>query len=55
MVAMEIVLVNGTIVVATRTNEYSDLFWAVAGGGGQFGVVTQFYQKVRVCGLFYSY
>jgi len=45
MVAFEVVLVTGEIVVATKTNRYSDLFWALSGGGGQFGIVTKFYQK----------
>jgi len=39
------VLVTGEIVVATKTNSFSDLFWAINGGGGQFGIVTRFYQK----------
>lgn len=42
---MEVVLVSGQIVTATATNTYSDLFWALQGGGGQFGIVTKFYQK----------
>jgi FAD/FMN-containing dehydrogenase len=43
--ALEIVLMSGKIVLATNTNEYSDLFWAIQGGGGQFGIVTTFYQE----------
>lgn len=43
--AMEIVLMSGQIVYATKTNEYSDLFWALQGGGGQFAIVTKFYQE----------
>ncbi|KAI4823132.1 FAD-binding domain-containing protein, partial [Aureobasidium sp. EXF-8845] len=43
--ALEIVLMSGKIVPATNTNEYSDLFWAIQGGGGQFGIVTTFYQE----------
>jgi len=37
----EIVLYNGTMVKASR-NENSDLFWALRGGGGGFGIITHF-------------
>ena len=43
--AMEIVLLSGQIVYATKSNAYSDLFWALQGGGGQFAIVTKFYQE----------
>lgn len=45
LVAMEIVLSSGKTVFATKTNRYSDLFWAFQGGAGQFGVATKFYQR----------
>ena len=43
--AMEIVLVSGKIIYATKSNKYSDLFWALQGGGGQIAIVTKFYQE----------
>ncbi len=39
LVAVELVSADGTLVRADAT-EHPDLFWAVRGGGGSFGVVT---------------
>lgn len=41
LLAVDIVLADGTFVVA-NAEENSDLFWAVRGGGGNFGIVTAF-------------
>ncbi|KAL3304205.1 FAD binding domain-containing protein, partial [Colletotrichum asianum] len=42
VVGYEAVLSSGSIVYATATNEYSDLFWALRGGGNNFAIVTRF-------------
>jgi hypothetical protein len=41
LLAVDMVLANGRFVTA-NAKENSDLFWAVRGGGGNFGVVTSF-------------
>ena len=40
--AAKIVLANGDVVEATPDNTYSDVFWALKGGGNSFGIVTRF-------------
>ena len=41
LLAVELVTADGRTLVAGRT-QHADLFWALQGGGGNFGVVTSF-------------
>ena len=46
LLAADLILADGRFVVASAT-ENSDLFWAIRGGGGNFGVVTSFLFKAH--------
>jgi FAD/FMN-containing dehydrogenase len=46
LLSVDMVLADGSFVTANAT-ENSDLFWAVRGGGGNFGVVTSFEFKLH--------
>jgi FAD/FMN-containing dehydrogenase len=53
LLGVEMVLADGSVVTA-NAEEHNDLFWAVRGGGGNFGVVTSFLFKLNPISTVYG-
>jgi FAD/FMN-containing dehydrogenase len=49
LVSAEVIIADGKKIRASE-NENADLFWAIRGGGGNFGIVTQFEFKLHPVG-----
>jgi FAD/FMN-containing dehydrogenase len=53
LLGVDMVLADGSFVTASA-EEHADLFWAVRGGGGNFGVVTSFLFKLHPISTVYG-
>jgi FAD/FMN-containing dehydrogenase len=53
LLEVELVLADGTLVTANE-DDHPDLFWAVRGGGGNFGVVTSFQFRAQPVDTIYG-
>jgi FAD/FMN-containing dehydrogenase len=53
LIGAEIVTANGEILTVDADN-HPDLFWAIRGGGGNFGVVTKFGYRLNELPAFYG-
>lgn len=53
LLSVDMVLADGSFVTA-NSNQNQDLFWAVRGGGGNFGVVTAFTFKLHPIDMVYG-
>ncbi len=53
LLGVDMVLADGSFVTASA-QEHADLFWAVRGGGGNFGVVTSFLFQLHPIGMVYG-
>src|SRR6185295_7421734 len=53
VLSVDMVLANGKFVIASA-KENSDLFWAIRGGGGNFGIVTSFLFRLHPIDTVYA-
>ncbi len=53
LLEVDMVLADGSFITASK-DEHADLFWAVRGGGGNFGVITSFLFQAHPARMVYA-
>ena len=53
LVSAEVVTADGEVLAASA-DDHADLFWGLRGGGGNFGIVTNFEYRLRPLGELYA-
>jgi FAD/FMN-containing dehydrogenase len=53
ILSADVVLADGSVVTASP-DEHADLFWAIRGGGGNFGIVTSFLFRLHPVSTVYA-
>ena len=53
LIEVDVVLADGSFVTANE-NQHADLFWAVRGGGGNFGIITSFVYQAHPVSMVYA-
>lgn len=48
LISADVVTAEGNLITASADSQHRELFWAIRGGGGNFGIVTRYIQKMSL-------